>query len=155
MCQTVSGGPVVPVQIHTRTGIWTDFMGRDQTEANPDHPIHVARLARAIPDLKIVLCHAGFPHWWQVAAEAVADMENCVLDVSNWNEMLHEQSDVIARLATWRRIVGAGRILFASDQVSGQRFTGERSNPPGWRFSAICPRGRLRQATGSPVRKPR
>ena len=130
-------------------------MGRDQTEANPDHPIHVARLARAIPDLKIVLCHAGFPHWWQVAAEAVADMENCVLDVSNWNEMLHEQSDVIARLATWRRIVGAGRILFASDQVSGQRFTGERSNPPGWRFSAICPRGRLRQATGSPVRKPR
>lgn len=122
----------VPVQIHTRAGIWTDFAGRDQTEANPAHPAHVARLARLVPDLKIVLCHAGFPHWWQIAAEAVADLENCVLDISNWNEMQHETSELVARLATWRRIVGAERILFASDQASGARFTGARSFLPAW-----------------------
>lgn len=122
----------VPVQIHTRAGIGTDFAGRDQSEANPAHPMHVARLACAVPDLKIVLCHAGFPHWWQIAAEAIADLENCVLDVSNWNEKLHEPSEIIARLATWRQIVGIERILFASDQVSGKRFTGERSSLPAW-----------------------
>jgi predicted TIM-barrel fold metal-dependent hydrolase len=122
----------VPVQIHTRAGIWTEFAGRDQSEANPAHPMHVARLACAVPDLKIVLCHAGFPHWWQVAAEAIADLKNCVLDVSNWNEMLHEPSEIIARLATWRQIVGSERILFASDQASGRRFTGERSKLPEW-----------------------
>lgn len=122
----------VPVQIHTRAGIWTDFAGKDQSENNPAHPMHVARLACAIPDLKIVLCHAGFPHWWQIAAEAVADLENCVLDVSNWHEMLHEPNELVARLATWRQIVGTERLLFASDQASGKRFTGERSFLPGW-----------------------
>ena len=123
----------VPVQIHTRTGVWTDFAGTDFSEANPVHPVHVAELARAIPDLKIILCHAGFPHWWQAAAEAIADLPNCVLDISNWNETYREdQGEMIARLATWRSIVGAERILFASDHASGKRFTGERSELPEW-----------------------
>jgi predicted TIM-barrel fold metal-dependent hydrolase len=91
------------------------------------HPVHVARLARDLPELRIVLCHAGFPHWWQAAAEAITDYENCVLDVSNWNELLHEPAEVTARLATSRSLVGSDRILFASDQPSGQRFTGPRS----------------------------
>ena len=123
----------VPVQIHTRAGVWTDFAGADYSEKNPVHPIHVARLAKEIPDLKIVLCHAGFPHWWQVAAEAVADLPNCVLDVSNWNEQLEsDPGNLIARLATWRSLVGSERILFASDQASGKRFTGDRSDLGRW-----------------------
>ena len=123
----------VPVQIHTRTGVWTDFAGTDFSEANPVHPVHVARLARELPDLKNVLCHAGFPHWWQAAAELIADLPNCVLDISNWNETYrHDEGEMIARLATWRSIVGAERILFASDQASGKRFTGERSQLPQW-----------------------
>lgn len=123
----------VPVQIHTRAGIWTDFMGKDLSEANPAHPIHVARLAREMPDLRIVLCHAGYPHWWQVAAEAVADLPNCVLDISNWNESYRgAEAGMIARLATWRGILGAERLLFASDQASGPRFTGERSHLGAW-----------------------
>ncbi len=123
----------VPVQIHTRAGVWTDFAGRDLSESNPVHPVHVARLARELPELKIILCHAGFPHWWQVAAEVVADLPNCVLDISNWNETLHgNEAEMVARLATWRGIVGAERLLFASDQASGKRFTGERSHLKGW-----------------------
>ena len=123
----------VPVQVHTRTGVWTDFGGSDFTEANPVHPVHVARLAREVPDLKIILCHAGFPHWWHVAAEMVADLPNCVLDISNWNETFHaEEADLIARLATWRSLIGIERILFASDQASGPRFTKERSGLGGW-----------------------
>lgn len=123
----------VPVQIHTRTGVWTDFAGTDFTEANPVHPVHVARLAREVPALTIILCHAGFPHWWQRAAELIADLPNCVLDISNWNETLHHgEADLVARLATWRSLVGIDRILFASDQASGRRFTGERSELPAW-----------------------
>lgn len=123
----------VPVQIHTRAGVWTDFAGSDLSEANTAHPVHVARLARALPDLKIVLCHAGFPHWWQAAAEVVADLPNCVLDISNWNEVYREdEAEMVARLATWRGIVGAERLLFASDQASGNRFTGERSHLDAW-----------------------
>jgi len=123
----------VPVQIHTRSGIWTDIEGRDSSEANPAHPIHVARLARELPDLKIVLCHAGYPVWWQRAAELIADLPNCVLDISNWNEHFAEdEGNLVARLATWRSLVGAERILFASDHASGRRFTGERSHLPAW-----------------------
>lgn len=123
----------VPVQIHTRTGVWTDFAGTDFSENNPVHPVHVARLARELPDLRIILCHAGFPHWWQRAAELIADLPNCVLDISNWNEHFQEdEAELIARLATWRSLVGSERILFASDQASGRRFTGARSTLPAW-----------------------
>ncbi len=123
----------VPVQIHTRTGVWTDLAGNDFSEANPVHPVHVARLARELPDLKIILCHAGFPHWWQRAAELIVDLPNCVIDISNWNEHFAEdEAELIARLATWRGLIGAERILFASDQASGPRFTGSRSTLPGW-----------------------
>jgi predicted TIM-barrel fold metal-dependent hydrolase len=122
----------VPVQIHTRSGIWTELDGANLTESNPSHPIHVARLAQALPSLKLVLCHAGYPHWWQAAAEAIADYPNCVLDVSNWNERLTEPHEIVARLAAWRSLLGIERILFASDQVSGPRFTGARSSLNKW-----------------------
>ncbi len=101
-------------------------------EENPAHPVHVAALARRLPDLRLVLSHAGYPDWWQVAGEAIADLQNCVLDVSNWNERLDEPDGIVARLATWRGLVGAERILFASDQPSGPRFTGARSRLPEW-----------------------
>ena len=122
----------VPVQIHTRSGIWTELDGANLTESNPAHPIHVSRLARALPSLKLVLCHAGYPHWWQAAAQLIADCPNCVLDVSNWNERLTEPHEIVARLAAWRSLLGIERILFASDQVSGPRFTGARSNLGKW-----------------------
>lgn len=123
----------VPVQIHTRAGIWTEMNASDQSEGNPAHPTHVARLARELPDLRIILCHAGFPHWWQAAAEAIADLPNCVLDISNWNETFAgEEAEMVARLATWRSLVGADRILFASDQASGPRFTGDHSHLGEW-----------------------
>src|SRR5690606_25122081 len=123
----------VPVQVHTRAGVWTDLAGNSFSEDSPVHPVHVARLACEIPELKIVLCHAGFPHWWQRAAELVADLPNCVLDISNWNERFREEEgEVVAKLATWRSLVGSERILFASDQASGKRFTGERSELPEW-----------------------
>src|SRR5262249_38769011 len=122
----------VPVQIHTLSGIWTELDGTNLTESNPAHPIHVSRLAHALPTLKLVLCHAGYPHWWQVAAQAIADCPYCVLDVSNWNERLTEPHEIVARLAACRSLLGIERILFASDQVSGPRFTGARSSLNNW-----------------------
>lgn len=123
----------VPVQIHTRAGVWTDLDATDYSEANPVHPVHVANLARKLPDLKIILCHAGYSKWWQVAAEQIADLPNCVLDISNWNESFEKDpGEMVAKIAAWRSLVGIDRILFASDQPSGQRFTGERSHLPAW-----------------------
>jgi len=121
-----------PVQVHTRSGIWTELQGSDLSERNPAHPVHVAALARALPELKLVFCHAGFPHWWQVAAELVADLPNCWIDISDWNESLHEPAELIPKLAAWKSLVGAERILFGSDQVSGPRFGGERSTLDRW-----------------------
>src|SRR5262249_61059763 len=122
----------VPVQIHTRSGIWTELDGANLTESNPSHPIHVARLAQALPSLKLVLCHAGYPHWWQAAAEAIADCPNCVVDVSNWNERLTEPHEIVARFAAWRSLLGIDRILFASGQGSGPPFTGAASGLSKW-----------------------
>lgn len=123
----------IPVQLHTRTGVWTDLSGHDFSEANTVHPVHAARVARELPDLKLILCHAGFPHWWHVAGAVIADLPNCVLDISNWNEDFHkDEGELVARLATWRSLVGIERILFASDQPSGVRFTGDRSTLREW-----------------------
>jgi predicted TIM-barrel fold metal-dependent hydrolase len=122
-----------PVQVHTRTGVWTELAGHDFSERNSVHPAHVARLARELPDLRIVLCHAGFPHWWHAAAAAIADLPNCVIDISNWNEdFAGHEGELVAKLATWRSLIGIERILFASDQPSGPRFTGERSTLREW-----------------------
>jgi predicted TIM-barrel fold metal-dependent hydrolase len=121
----------VPVQVHTRSGIWTELVGSDFSEANAAHPRHVADLARAIPELRLVLCHAGFPHWWAAAGALIADLPNCYLDISDWNEVVDRPEEIIARLAA-RDIVGCDRILFGSDQVSGPRFVGERSHLPEW-----------------------
>ncbi len=130
-----------PVQIHTRTGIWTEFEGRSLGEDSNVHPIHVARLAKALPDLRIVLNHIGYPFWWQVTAELIAGLPNCVLDISNWNECMHQPRDLIPKLAAWRSLVGIERILFGSDQVSGPRFCGERSTLKEWvAFIADLPR---------------
>jgi hypothetical protein len=32
----------------------------------------------------------AFPIWWQRAAELIADLPNCVIDISNWNEHFEE-----------------------------------------------------------------
>ncbi len=70
-------------------------------------------------------------HWSDILA--IADHPNCVIDISNWNEEFEEhEGDLVARLATWRSLVGTERILFASDQPSGPRFTGERSTLKEW-----------------------
>jgi predicted TIM-barrel fold metal-dependent hydrolase len=122
----------VPVQIHTRAGVFTEFEGRDHSLDNPRHPEHVAQLARAIPELRIVLCHSGYPHWWQAAAGGIADLPNCVLDISNWEALLDAPQELVPRLAYWRDTVGAERMLFGSDQVSGPRFCGERSHLDRW-----------------------
>ena len=40
--------------------------------------------------------------------------------------------EIVERLAAWRSLLGIERILFASDQVSGPRFTGGRSSLGKW-----------------------
>lgn len=122
----------VPVHVHTRSGIWTEIEGRDLSAANPAHPARAAAVARAVPGLRLVLAHAGWPHWWAAAADCVADLETCHLDVSNWDEGGIVAEAIVPRLACLRGRVGADRILFASDQVSGPRFTGERSRLAPW-----------------------
>ncbi len=122
----------VPVQVHTRAGTWNDMHGHDFTASSTTHPRWAAELAREVPALTLVLCHAGYPHWWQAAAEEIADLPNCVLELSDWNEALDHPEEIGPRLACWRRLVGAERILFGSDQVSGPRFTGDRSRLGEW-----------------------
>lgn len=122
----------VPVHVHTRSGLWADIRGHDHSFANPAHPAHVSALARAVPGLKLVLAHAGWPHWWAEAADCVADLETCHLDVSNWDEGGIVPEAIVPRLACLRGRVGTDRILFASDQVSGPRFSGQRSRLAPW-----------------------
>jgi predicted TIM-barrel fold metal-dependent hydrolase len=122
----------IPVFIHTRAGSGAEMVGEDYTLKNPAHPFHIKALQANYPDLVIIFGHAGYPFWWEEACRIARGSPNCYLDLSNWSLELSKQGDLIAKIACMRDMVGADHILFSSDQVSGKRFCGEKSELPGW-----------------------
>ena len=122
----------IPVFIHTRSGHGMEVTGDEYTVKNKSHPVHIKTLQTAFPDLVIILGHAGYPFWWEEACRVAKGNQNCYLDLSNWDMDFSEPQYFIPKLACMRDMVGADHILFSSDQPSGPRFCGERSNLPKW-----------------------
>ncbi len=122
----------MPVDIHTRTGMGVTTFGADMSANNPSHPEQVKKLAKKYPDMQIFVAHAGYSVWWQAAVETVDECPNCYLDLSDWNYDLPNMGEFVAKLAAMRDTLGAERICFSSDQVSGPRFCGAKSTLPQW-----------------------
>ncbi len=122
----------LPVFIHTRVGHGTEFTGEDLTRNNTGHPFHIKALQVAYPDLIIILGHAGYDLWWEEACRIARGHPNCYLELSDWYLELSDPGNLITKLACMRDMVGADHVIFGSDQVSGERFCGDRAILPDW-----------------------
>jgi len=117
----------LPVFIHVRTGHGTEFTDEDLTYNNPGHPFHMRALQAAYPDLVIIFGHSGYDLWWEEACRTARGNPNCYLELSDWYLELSDPKNLIVKLACMRDMVGADHILFGSDQISGDRFCGDRA----------------------------
>lgn len=122
----------IPVDIHIRSGMGVTTFGSDVSVNNASHPEHVKKLAKKYPEMKIFIAHSGYSTWWQAAIQTALECPNCYLDLSDWNYDLPNMAEFVAKLAAMRDTLGAERILFSSDQISGPRFCGEKSTLPQW-----------------------
>lgn len=117
----------VPVLVHTSALVVPPLRSRYA------HPMYVSDIAAEFPDLRIIYGHMGFPAWAEDAA-AVAQMHSwSYMELSQWNrEALSHPERFIPRLAAIRDMVGAHRILFASDYSAGPGTAGNRSKYAEW-----------------------
>lgn len=95
-------------------------------------PKHLLAVAKAFPELKIILAHCGIGKVdeWTDALEVAAQSKAACLELSVllWDNSTQEQETALVRkIDEARNRVGIERILFATDHVSGQRI-----RPPGF-----------------------
>ncbi len=116
----------VPVVIHTAVVGWP-LIGRFA------NPMGIGDVQVKYPDLTIVMAHSGHPIWLQEAILVASRHPRTYLELSNWNwNMKTDPEGTVRALADMRDGVGAHRILFGSDYISGPRFGGEKSDMPQW-----------------------
>lgn len=87
-------------------------------------PRHLLPVVAAFPDLKVWIGHAGAHDGWTEALEVAAASNAAKLEMSVWlwDTSTHEDEvDVARRVAEARDAVGAERILFGTDHVSGAK----------------------------------
>jgi predicted TIM-barrel fold metal-dependent hydrolase len=116
----------VPVVIHTAFVGWPHVGGFA-------HPLGVGDVQRRFPELHIVFAHSGHPYWGDEAIAVASYHPRSYLELSNWNQdMDRDPESLVRKLGKMRDAVGAHRMLFASDNVGGRRFGGERSTLRTW-----------------------
>jgi predicted TIM-barrel fold metal-dependent hydrolase len=122
----------LPAFIHVRTGHGTDITAENLSYDNTGHPFHIRALQAAYPDLVILLGHSGYDIWWEEACRIARGNPNCYLELSDWYFEISDPKNLIVKLACMRDMVGADHILFGSDQISGNRHSGDRAILPAW-----------------------
>lgn len=91
------------------------------------NPLFLHDVQIAFPRLIIWVGHSGARLWWDEAVSVVASGVNSYLDLSVWiwdDTTEEEKATFLKRLAQARDRVGAHRLLFSSDHVSGSRVRG-------------------------------
>jgi predicted TIM-barrel fold metal-dependent hydrolase len=102
-------------------------------EGDKANPLALTAVQKAVPDLVLLVGHAGYPLWGPEAAAVVADHPGSYLEISQWQDLLDRDPGALVRvLADFRDRVGAHRIVFGSDHCSGPRFSGARSRLAAW-----------------------
>ncbi|RKR31306.1 amidohydrolase family protein [Paraburkholderia sp. BL17N1] len=84
-------------------------------------------VVKAFPKLKAVLGHAGAPCEFENALRVAENSEAATLELSVclWDDHNHEAEIALAkRVAKAIQVIGAERILFGTDHVSGKRVRG-------------------------------
>ncbi|HWI71032.1 MAG TPA: amidohydrolase family protein [Baekduia sp.] len=87
-------------------------------------PKHLLPVVEAFPDLKLWIGHAGAHGGWDEALEVAAASKAAKLEMSVWlwDTSTHDDEvDVARRIGAARDAVGADRIIFGTDHVSGSK----------------------------------
>ncbi|MFT4011148.1 MAG: amidohydrolase family protein [Nocardioidaceae bacterium] len=116
----------VPVLFHTAV------VGPPALSAFAD-PLHLAMVQRSFPDLTVIIGHAGFDVWARTVARVAEGHDRTYLEISQWDSVARSDPErCIRTIAMWRDIVGAHRILFGSDHISGPGLSGPKSKLRHW-----------------------
>lgn len=96
-------------------------------------PVELTDLHRDFPDLTVIYAHSGHGPWWEEAAYMVRGSTRGYLDLSQWpGDARKNMREFVTKLGRMRDLVGAHRIIWASDFGFGPRTSGEKSPLPHW-----------------------
>ena len=116
----------VPVMFHTGGA---NFPMR----ARYGNPALLGDVQAELPELQIVLGHAGFPHHWTDAIDVARRNPNAYLELSQWYKLAGRDYASFAHImGEMRREMGTDRILWASDHLSGPGVGGDTSELGAW-----------------------
>lgn len=86
-------------------------------------------VAASFPDMPIWLGHAGAHRWWSEALDLAAEFSNVRLEMSVWvwdDSTADDKDRFVDHFSEALRTVGAGKILFGTDNVSGTKVRGPK-----------------------------
>lgn len=107
-------------------------------------PLLLGDVQTELPDLQIIIGHAGFPYQWDEAIVVARRNPNAFLEISQWNKLAAKNYEKFAAiLSEMKSEIGASRILFGSDHLSGPSVSGTKSGLP----AALAALRRLPQAS--------
>src|SRR5262245_58504272 len=146
----------VPVQIHTRSGIWTELDGANLTESNPSHPIHVARLAQALPHLSLFYATPAI----HIGGKQPPKRSPIARTASLTSQIGMSGSQSLMKLwLGWRRGAVCSALTVSCSRRTRSRVHGlpvrARALVNGLHFFAICPASHIRPDTASRRRRRR
>lgn len=92
------------------------------------NPLYVQDVQRRYPNLTLWIAHAGAPWWWDEAVAVAEAGVDTYLELSSWQHVAYEEEELfVRRLGRAIGSLGADRLLFGSDHISGNRVRGTAS----------------------------
>jgi predicted TIM-barrel fold metal-dependent hydrolase len=86
------------------------------------NPLYVQDVQRRYPGLTLWIAHAGAPWWWDEAVAVAEAGVDTYLELSSWQRVAYEEEELfVRRLGRAIGTLGADRLLFGSDHISGHR----------------------------------
>ena len=104
-------------------------------------PVHISDMTHDFPDLEVVLCHSGWPYtyWFEQCLNAGASNPNVYLQIDHWvhgwgygdvpgklrweRSAVNDEELIVAMLSRAKTAVGAHRMMFGSDAMTGPAYT--------------------------------
>jgi predicted TIM-barrel fold metal-dependent hydrolase len=97
------------------------------------NPALLGDVQAELPDLTLIIGHAGFPYHWTDAINVARRNPNAYLELSQWYKLAgRDYSQFVHILAEMKREMGTDRILWASDHLSGPSVGGDKSELSAW-----------------------
>lgn len=91
------------------------------------NPSLLREVASSFPDMPIWLGHAGAHRWWTEALDLAAEFANVKLEMSVWvwdDSTPSELDTFYSHMGEAVQVLGADKVLFGTDNVSGTRVRG-------------------------------